>query len=152
MPWLCPAVFFSEICDGGVSVGSHIFDPLGSFLYSTAAQIDGNIRFTVKLIAQLHKLMCAKAVVFYGAAPAGIYHTAAVLLGTDTVPPVVFVGKAAARPAENRQMQRPEGFHNVLAHSFYIRNIRIFSHIDAIVNTASQMLRKLSIDFRSDVA
>ena len=96
--------------------------------------------------------MCTKAVVLHDAAPVGIDHTAAVLLGTDTVPPVIFIGKAAARPAKNRQMQCPEGFHNVLAHSLDIRNIRILAHIDAVVNTASQMLGKLSVDFRSDMA
>ena len=42
--------------------------------------------------------------------------------------------------------------YTTIAKEISIRNIRIFSHIDAIVNTASQMLRKLSVDFRSDMA
>ena len=58
-----------------------------------------------ELLAQVHELVRAEVVVLRHAAPVRVDHRRALLARADAVPPVVLVGEAAARPAQDRDLQ-----------------------------------------------
>ena len=95
--------------------------------------------------------MCPKAVILNRASPVGVDHTAAFLFRSDTVSPVIFIRKAAARPAKYREFQCAKRIHNILAHSILVRNLGILPHINTVINAAAKMLRKLPIYLRSNM-
>ena len=84
--------------------------------------------------------MSTKAVILQHTTPVRIDHFLAALFGTNTVLPVVFIRKAASRPAEYRNLHFFQSFHHICPHSVFVRNLRIFSHIDSFINAPSQML------------
>ncbi len=90
--------------------------------------------------------MGAKMVILHGAAPVCIDHPFAAFARTDAVLPVVFIRKAAARPAEHRNLDFLKRFHNIVADTLCIGNRRIFAHPDAFIDTASQMFSEMSVD------
>ena len=61
-----------------------------------------------------------------------------------------FICKTSARPAQYRNFDIFQCFNNIGTHSVHVRNIGIFSYIESFINTSSQMLRKLSLDFLID--
>ncbi|MNT57046.1 hypothetical protein D3C72_1943910 [compost metagenome] len=90
--------------------------------------------------------MGAEVIVLHYAAPVGIDHPFAVLLGPDAVHPVIFVGEAAARPAEHRNPDLFKRIHNVIANPVRIRNLGIHAYPDSLVNTTSQMLGEMPVN------
>ena len=95
------AVFFSLIRHGGYAVKGDVFHPFGHFLYGAASHVAVHIGLTAELSAQLEKFVGTEAVVLYHAAPVGVDHLFSAFLRPDAVHPVVFVRKAAARPAQD---------------------------------------------------
>ena len=72
--------------------------------------------------------MCTERVVFYRSAPVVVLHLRALGLWTDTVHPVVLVGKAAARPSEDRYLQRLEGFEDIFPIALYVWDRGVFAN------------------------
>ena len=91
--------------------------------------------------------MCAETVVFDSAAPVVIHHFRTILFGTDTVHPVIFVGKAAARPAKNGNLEVFQGIEYVGTVTFDIGYIGVLAHPKASVDTSTQMFGKLAVNF-----
>ena len=94
--------------------------------------------------------MCAEAVILDHTAPVGIDHLFALLLWPDSVHPVILVCKAAAWPAKDRNLDLSECIYDILSHAIDIGNVRVFTDIDSLVDAATQMLRKMSVDFLID--
>ena len=146
------AVFLTQLRHRGNAVKGHIFHPLGHLLHRTASHVSVDVGFAAKLPAQLKKLMCPEAVVLHYAAPVGIYHAFSRLFRADAVLPVILVRKAAARPAQHRDLYLLKRLHHVRAHTVLIRDPGILPDIKPFVNTSAQMLGKMPVDLRIDPA
>ena len=77
------------------------------------------------------------------AAPVGVDHALAVFLGADAVPPVIFVGEAAAGPAKHGDLYGPQRLHRVGAHPVDVADLAVLAHVQAVIDTPAQMLRKM---------
>ena len=84
--------------------------------------------------------MGAEGVILADAAPVGVDDGLALRLRADTIAPVVGIGKAAARPAQHRNVQRLERIDNIAAHAVDMGNLRAFADINALIDAAAQML------------
>ena len=96
--------------------------------------------------------MGAEGVVLGHAAPVGVYNGFAVLLGANAVAPVIGIGKAAARPTQHGHMQGFQRGYNIIAHAVGVGNIRSLTDINALIDAAAQMLRKLTVNVGVDGA
>ena len=152
LPGLVLAVFPAEVGHGGLAVKGHVLYPLAHLLHGAGAHVAVDVGLAAHLAAELHKLVGAKGVVLYHAAPVGVHHALAALLGANAVLPVVLIGEAAAGPAEHRQLDVPQGFHHVGAHAVDVGDGGILSHIDAVVDAAAQVLGEVAVDVLVDGA
>ena len=150
-PGLRVSILCTKICHRGNAFKGHVLNPFRHLLYSTAAQVAVHIGFAPQLPAQLHVLVRTKAVVLYHAAPVGVDHLLAVFFRADPVFPVILVSKTAAGPAQDRNPDLFQGFHNVCAHAIDIRDIGILTDIHSFIDTASQVLGEVSVDLFVDL-
>ena len=74
-----------------------------------------------------------------------------VLSWSDTVSPVINIRIASARPADHRRMQLLKRIHKIFADSMIIRNLRILTDPDAIVNTRTKKFYKVSLQLRVNI-
>lgn len=65
---------------------------------------------------------------------------------------MIFVRKATAGPAENRHFYLLESLDNVPAHAVYVGDRRVLAHINAVIDTSSQMLGKMTVYLGIDVS
>jgi hypothetical protein len=63
---------------------------------------------------------------------------------------VILVSKASARPAHYRNLENLKSLDEVLAVTVDIRNFRIRSHPDSVIDASSEMLGELTVDFLVD--
>ena len=70
---------------------------------------------------------------------------------TYAVPPVIYIRKTSARPADHRRVQLLKCIHKVFSDSMIIRNLRILSNPDSIINTGAKKLYKVSLQFRVNI-
>ena len=70
-----------------------------------------------------------------------------VKLETETVHPVIFIGKTAARPAKNGNLEVFQGIEYVGTVTFDIGYIGVLAYPKASVDTSTQMFGKLSVNF-----
>ena len=94
--------------------------------------------------------MGTKGVVLHYAAPVSIDHALAVFLGANSILPMIFIGKAPARPAKYRQLNIFQGFHYIGTYAIDIGNGGIFTYKYTIVNTTAQMFGKIAIQVTAD--
>ena len=69
----------------------------------------------------------------------------------DAVAPVVFVGEAAARPADVRHLQRLERGDDVVADAARVRDAGVRADPDALVDAVAEMLGELAEDVAVDL-
>jgi hypothetical protein len=72
--------------------------------------------------------------------------------GPNAIAPVVAVGKATARPAEDRRLDRAHRIDKGLANATFVGNLGAFANPDAVVDHAAELLDKVAVDFRRDGA
>ena len=144
------AVLAAEACHGGVAFGGHVFHPLGKFFDGAATYVSADVGFAAQHFAEVEEFVRAEAVVFDGAAPVVVHHLRAVLFRADAVHPVVFVGKAAARPAEDGDFQLLQGIEHVGAITVGIGNVGAFAYPEPAVDAGAQVFGKLAVDFFRD--
>src|SRR5690348_2964412 len=101
---------FSEI---GRLVGGQIFEPVSGFARSAGADVDREKRIGADLVQKIHVFMGPEGVRLDHAAPVWIEGLSP--LSSDAVAPVVFVGKASARIADVRDLDRSEGVDDIAA-------------------------------------
>ena len=143
-----PPILAPQRCHGGDTAHVAVLDPVGELLHGAAAHIAGEIGLAPELAGQFHELMGAEGVILADAAPVGVDDGLALRLRADTIAPVVGIGKAAARPAQHRDVQRLERIDNIAAHTVDVGNLRVFADIKALIDAAAQMLRELTVDIR----
>ena len=146
-PGFVATVLAAQACHGGVSFGGHVFHPFGKFFYGTTAYVSADIGFTTQHFAEIEELMGSETVVFDSASPVVVHHFGAVFFRADTVHPVVFIGKTAARPAEDGYTELLQCIEYVGAITVDVGNIGVFTYPKSAIDTSSQMLCKLAVDF-----
>src|ERR1017187_4920585 len=72
----------------------------------------------------------------------------ALVARSDSVAPVVTVGKAAARPADHGWTDAPQRFDQRLPQAANVRNRRILAYPNAVVNHTAQILDEMPVDPR----
>ena len=125
----------------------YVFYPFCQFFYSTTTYVSADIRFSTQHFAEVEELMCTETVVFNCTSPVIVYHFGAVLFRTDTVHPVIFIGKTATRPTKYGNLEFFQCIEYVGTITFDIGNIRIFSYPKSTINTGAQMFGKLAVNF-----
>ena len=90
--------------------------------------------------------MSAERVVFLSAAPVVVDECATVFLWTDTVHPVIVVGKAASWPAHYWDVEVLECFEHVLAIAVDVRDVAVWTNPESAVDTRTEVFRELTID------
>ncbi len=91
--------------------------------------------------------MGSETVVFDSASPVVVHHFGAVFFRADTVHPVVFIGKAASRPAKDGYTELLQCIEYVGAITVDVGNIGVLTYPKSAIDTSSQMLCKLAVDF-----
>ena len=94
--------------------------------------------------------MGSETVVFYDASPVCVDHFWTFLIWSDAVLPVILIGKAAARPSEDRDPKIFQCPSNVIPEAVSIGYRRIFSDPYSAVNAPAQMLGEMSINVLVD--
>ena len=150
LPGLGMAVARALLRHGGIPARSHVFNPFGHLLHGAGADVAVDIGLAANLAAKFHELVRAEAIVLHHASPVGVDHALAVFLRADALLPVIFVGKASARPAQHRQTDAFERLHNVRAHAVDIRDGAVLAHKETVVDAAAEMLGEISVDLRLD--
>ena len=95
--------------------------------------------------------MRTETVVFDRAAPVVVHHFRTVFFRADAVHPVVFVGEAAARPAQHGKLYLSECVDDVCAEALCVGNVAVFADIYTVIYAAAEVLREISVYFRVDV-
>ena len=95
--------------------------------------------------------MRAERIILRNAAPVGVHHLFALRFFANAVLPVVFVGEAAARPAQQRHFYVLESLYNVAAYAAHVWYRRVFADVDAIVDASAEVLGKVSVYLGGDV-
>ena len=102
----CPRFFMTvlsaKLCHGRNTVEGHIFNPLTHFFNCTRTDISVNICITSELTAKLEILVSAKGIILDNATPMSVNHFLTVFFRSYAVFPMIFIGKAATGPTENR--------------------------------------------------
>jgi hypothetical protein len=70
----------------------------------------------------------------------------------DAVAPVVAVGKAAARPADDAGLQRLEFVEQRLANAADVGNLRVLADPDAVVDDAAEVFDEVTAEVGCDAA
>src|ERR1035437_4080169 len=129
----------------------HVFQPFSRFLWSTGTDIDGDVRLCPDLIEEVHELMRSKRVRLGHSAPVGVESHGP--LRADTLSPVVFIGKAAAGPANVRHLYRFQGANHIVANPASIRDFGIRpdpnTFIHAVAKMFSELPENVAVDLRS---
>ncbi len=96
--------------------------------------------------------MGTKRVVFDHSAPVGIDHFGPACSGSDTVFPVVLIGKATSGPTQVGYLNLFESRNYVVAITIGVGDRRFRTHPDATVNTITQMFSKMSVNVFADLS
>ena len=150
LPRLVPPVLPPQVGHRRIRRARHVFHPLHHLLHRTAAHVAANARVTIDLLAKIHELMRAEMIVLHHAAPGRVDDGRTLLARTHAVHPMIFVGKAAARPAHHRDFYFLERRHHVVADAARVRNRAVRADPDAFINAMAQMFGKLSVNILAD--
>ena len=151
-PRFFTAVLLSKLSHWRNAVKCHIFNPFVHFLNRTGTYIAINVCVTAELTAKFKIFMSAKRIILNNTAPVGINHFLSIFLRANTILPMIFVCKAAARPAKYRNMNLLKRFNYVISHSVCVWNRRIFSYVKTLINAASKMLSKVAVNILINLA
>src|SRR5262249_35272395 len=109
-----------------------------------------DVRLTAELPAQVHEFMCAEVVIFSHLSPVRIDHGRAQIAWANPIPPMIFIRKAAARPAKDWHVDLFEGGYYVISDAACIGNRTILANPKAFVNAMPKMLRELAVQIAAD--
>ncbi len=131
-------------------VGGHVFEPLGRLLRRAGADIARDVGFGTDLVDEVHEFVGAEGVGLQHAAPVGIERGRALFGGADALAPVVFIGEAAAGPADIRDLDGFQGADDVVADAAGVGDRGIGADPDAFVNAVAEVLGELAEDVAVD--
>ncbi|MBL7260179.1 hypothetical protein JKJ07_38355 [Actinoplanes sp. LDG1-01] len=149
-PRLVTAVGLAQSRHRRVTVAGQVFDPLAHFPYGPGSDVAADVGLGAEQVAQRHELVGAEVVVLLDPAPMGVDHDRPPLFGPDAVTPVVFVGEAAARPAQVRDAQGAQGLDDVEPDAALVRDGGVLADVEAAVDAAAQMLGEVPVQVPAD--
>ena len=97
----------------------------GASILVYAERVGGNL-------GEIEKLVRAKGVAFQTVPPVILAHRA-FIARTNAIAPMIFIGKATARPAYQRHVHGFEGAHHVVTPAFGIRDLGLRADPQAAV-------------------
>lgn len=130
--------------------------PIMKFFRSSRTDVRRKVGLRTDEFAKAHELVRAEMVCFAGIHTCGnerlpkIVRTGTLVHRSDTVPPVVAVGKTAPWPAHIWSADVPHVHHKVSSNTVEIRSGRIRTDPDAVVNHPTQMLDEMSVEVWTD--
>src|SRR5262249_8443365 len=127
-----------------------VLDPLLHFLNRAAADVSANVGLAPELLTQIEKLVRAKMVVFNNSAPMGIDHDGPLFRWPNAIFPVVLVGEASARPAQDRHLDGLKRGDDGVSDAARIRDRVLRAHPEPLIDAMAEMLRKLTVNIAAD--
>src|SRR5690606_3488203 len=125
----------------------HIFDPLGHLARGAIADVASDVRLRADLAQQFEELVRAARVGLGHATPVGVDLDRALGRRADAFAPVVFVGEAAAGPADHRDREVLERADDVVAKAVGIGDLAALAYPQATVDAVAEVLGELGEDF-----
>jgi len=147
---LVAAILAAQFGQRRFAVGGHVLHPFRHLLRRAGAQVAVHVGVGAQLLGQVEELVGAHRVRFFHAAPVGVDLDRAFFARADAVAPVVFVGKAAARPAYQRHVHFLERADDVVAPATGIRDLRFRADVHAFVDAGAQVFGELAVDILVD--
>ena len=95
--------------------------------------------------------MRTEAVVFDRAAPVVVHHLRTVFFRADAVHPMIFVGKATARPAQVRDLQVFQGLEHIVPIPLRIGYIGFGTDPEPAIDAGSEVFGELTVDMFADL-
>src|SRR5262249_18312865 len=89
-------------------------------------------------------------VVLSAAPPVCVNHRRAFFSGPDTVRPVILVGEAASRPAQDWNLASLKRRHDVVSNAPRIRNRALLADPESIIDAVAEMLGEVPVDIAID--
>src|ERR1051326_7807640 len=117
--WFSCPVLTSQIGEGSVSRGIAILHPVRRLFECSGAKIHTNVWFCVKLAAVVDKFMRAEMIAFF-LEPGGVVSARAILLGTNSIHPVVSGSEITAGPTKYRHAPIVGCVENIFAKPFLV--------------------------------
>src|SRR5438270_246047 len=102
-----------------------------------------HVRLGAYLVEKVHELMSSKSIRLDNAAPIWIQRYRPFVFWPNAITPVVFICKAAARPAHVRNFYGFKSSYNVVADAARIRDGRIWPNPNTLINAMAEMLGEL---------
>ncbi len=94
--------------------------------------------------------MCTEAVVLDRTAPVIVDHAGTVFTRTDTIHPVILVGKATTRPAQIGDAEFLECAQHIVAIAIGIGNRGILTYPESTIDTGTEVFGKLAVDMTAN--
>ncbi len=126
-------------------VRGQVFEPVARLLRRSATDIGREIGLGPDQFGEVHEFVRAEAVGLLDPAPVRVHADGPAVLGPYAVAPVVGVGKAAAGPADHRDLDRLQRLDDVLAIAMDIGNGRTLAHPDPVIDPVAEMLGELAL-------
>ncbi len=149
-PRLLAPVLLAQPHHRRVAVAGEVFDPVAHLPDRARADVAADVRLRPEQLAQGHELVRAEVVVLLDVAPVGVDHDRAPVLGPDAVRPVVFVGEAAAWPAQVGDVQGAQRLDHVQAQAALVRQVAVLAHVEPAVDTPAQVLGEVPVQVPVD--
>ena len=129
-----------------------VLHPLSHLGWRAGHHIDIKPWLRADHLAKFHHLVCTELIgIRLESTEVFIVCNRPLLPRANTIPPVIHIRKASARPADHRRVQLLKCIHKVFSDSMIIRNFRILSNPDSIINTGAKKLDKVSLQFRVNI-
>ena len=90
--------------------------------------------------------MRSEAVIFGDISPVGINHCRTLTSRSDTVTPVILIGKASPGPSQVRDLNFFESINNIEPYTILFGNLHAFAHPITIIYTSSEMFGEMAIN------
>lgn len=94
--------------------------------------------------------MGAEVVVFRDAAPVGVNHGRTLFAWSETITPMVLVGKTTSRPPQNRDMQVPQRRYHIVADAARIRDGAVLTHPNSFIDASTKVLGEMTVNVAAD--
>ena len=101
-------------------------------------------------MAKTDKFLRANLVRFDHFAPMDVDPAWSLVAGANSILPVIVIGETAARPPNYWWFESTQGFNDIGAETIHVGDGRILSDPDAIIDAATKVLGKMTVDIRID--
>jgi hypothetical protein len=90
--------------------------------------------------------MGPKVVVFHHSTPVGVDGFRTLLIGTNAVHPVIFIGKTSPRPSQHGYLYFFQSLNHIISYAVSVGNRRILTYPKSFIDAPAKMFGKVSIN------